>query len=527
MTVKYKQVFVFSLVIGSSIFGNSQLTFAANTEEASEITNELQNDFLTESQIIEKIKSGFEYESKNRSPADSGDPTLESTSKTFQIYRTRYLSLKTTSELTQFLNDLETNYASFKDNDIKFFAARILPSKHMAGFFWRMIPLIRKNRMSQEVASGVLRGLYEQIAIRFPSEQNKVVFEYLTQPQNAYYDTFNSVDDIQKFVVNQFEPSLEKSIARLEQIKITTPIVMDTELRFGEDGFAATSSHKQFKWIGNAELSATISRLHKKCSSLLVFSAYSLNDYIAYRKEIARDLGIDTLTSNDYFPITGLDRKTRVEILNKYPHLFERITAPLVVKGKKVEYGKHQMVSAYFHLARSVFYIQTAWNQIAIEAKNKHHLYNINASVIDPDLFGSKASEIDAAMENLSAMISPLNAKSSTFILHESIHGQKASVDLKSFYLNPPQNLHSLLPNEFSPGDPRANKGGWVTVSIGNTKTQYRDYSKGRATGWNKEAYHNLFPSLTDGHDVDDYQRILLRTCGARYTSSLLFGFVK
>ena len=497
---------------------------------------------LTDAQIKTHLKEAFDAENKNRSPADSVDANIGNTSADFKKYRDQDLAMKSAADVKKFLDDLNTAYPTFHDNDIKFFAARILPMRTMGGFFWRIVPLVSQSRMSEEMAASGLRGIYEQMEIRFPEAQNTAIFDFLIQPQTTPQTaaqiqanapqvlppTFKKVSDLQAFVNNVFYNAVTASIVKLEGINLNgVPIAMDTELRFGDEGINASVSHKHFKWIGNAELAMTLARLHKRASNLLVFTAYQMDDFTAYRKNIAQRIGFDVATTTALFPITGLDRKTRVSVLKSYTNLMHLNDTMVTVNGQQVKYGVNQMQVAYDNLASAVTYIENAWAAIQKEQTGQEH-YNTALSILDPELSAGRKADINEAIENLRGLVPlPTNTARSAYTLHDAVSGSKVMVDLKSFYMNPPEDMKSLLPTEFSPGVGRSDGSGWVSTTVAGVTTKSRDYGKGRATGWDRNAYATVFPSLGTGEDVDDYQRVILRTCGGRFISGGLFGFIK
>ncbi|MBL7715273.1 MAG: hypothetical protein JNL01_07360 [Bdellovibrionales bacterium] len=524
---------------------NPKATFAV------EYTDEI----ASQEQIAKFTKDSIDWVKSKRSPAAAaGSPSESLISKEFKGYRDRYLGAKKTSELVDLIDDLNTNYSKLKENDTKFFAARMLMIKSLGGVIWKMIPLIEKTRMAQEVAAGMLRGMYEQLDIRFPDAQNKVVFEYMTQPQAGDTEQFKTVSDIQdKLVMAKLYPAIISSIKKLEAIDLKKePIVFDTALRFGDEEATITQSHHRYKWVGEAERFAMLARLHRRASNLLLFTAYDLNDFIPFRQTIAKKLGFDVVkgevTGAD---IAGLDRKTRTAIAKRYSFPLDSavvsvkkikvpagfpnptpfgpawVTLPFWVDGaSKVVFGEQQSKAAYQHLSAAVTYGQSAFDAMVAESKDEGAL-----SVIDPALFAGRKDQIKDALKTMRAMIPEVVAKDTAtkapYTLHDLSGGRKIVVDVKGFYYHPPRNLTELFPTQFDAGAGKSDKGGWVTVKVDGKETQYRDYSKGRAIGWNKAVYAKLFPGLPSGDQVDDYQRILLRTCGARFLTSGLFGFVK
>ena len=82
-------------------------------------------------------------------------------------------------------------------------------------------------------------------------------------------------------------------------------------------------------------------------------------------------------------------------------------------------------------------------------------------------------------------------------------YGASFQIDVKTLFLNPPQDLKVFLPDQFTQG-PKMR-----LEKLGEESIPYWNYKRGYPIGWNDEAYKTYFPSVQTDGDVKHIYRIL------------------
>ncbi len=485
---------------------------------------------LNEPEQVNALAKKFFSERNNRTPDAAITLSERSLSDKYIEFEKRYFDetkIKTPADFAALLEELDKNYDGYPE-DMKLLVARITPLRQMGGFFWRVIPILSKARMTQEIGSGALRAVYSQMAIKFPDNVDKVVFQYLTQPQPGLLQQFTSERDLQVFAHVTLYPALKTSIKRIEGLNLAAkPVVFDARLRFGEDSFPGSSTNR-FHLVGEAERFTMLSRLHRRLFMIAVFCAYDLDGLMKYRAAVGKKLGVDVAALQELNPLSsyfgdaqaelgGITRETRVAMMKKFPNLYKLRSAD---EPATTSFGKRAMVLAYSHFRMHVSYLSNAWKVLQKSGR-------AGTSVLDPEFFESRKEQIGDAMEVASNLV-PKDA-AAAYPIHSNRLGSDnvVHVNVRNFFYNPPADLKNLLPNSFDKGDTRADKNGWIKAEVGGKSVIFRDYAKGRAIGWNVNEYKKLFPDAKNPADIATIERNLNSTLNGRLISGMLVPFVR
>jgi len=489
---------------------------------------------------IAEMGSKAAWNEKTRSPASVPSEALMSIE--YREMRDRFLNAKTDADIASLMNDL-TDPAKFSKfpRDLQFFAARVRPVKAFAGMVYRMQKITSRTRMAQEMALGALRGILEQIHIRFAdlgidgSEDLHAValFQYLTKPQAGYLSVCESEASLQNYFASHIYNEIKESAKIIEGMNLSDPIVMDAKLRFGIDSFGSAKNMQRFHFIGEGEKFAILARMHRRMAGLATFVAFDFRGFVDYRKELGQKYGWDV--GNIFTPIGGLTREERVNVTKAgkfrkdFPNLFALKSTPTVkyegpyapLKDKMIPIGQSWTMAAYQHFHLSVGYVESAWKAF----QNKEHG---SSFVVDNELFEAQSDEITETIANMRGLTASLADAKSEFTLYSKVKKKAITVNFREFFVKPPQSLNDLLPTSFAKGEAGANSDSLVTRTVAGQKVSYRDYERGRAIGWNKKVYSNLFPEiLNDKAQVDDYQGALISSRGGRMVSTALMSFVR
>lgn len=478
-------------------------------------------------------------------------------------FRDRLITTKDAESMDKLLTEYDTNYDNAEaayPNDLKYVIARLSPLRAMRGFFWRMAPLAHQAAVTQEQLLGMVRSFAEQVMIyepdtqwpayvaflAIPSKANLAVPSYATKLKKPRSDSrFLVENDLPDFLANEVYPVLNTACNRLLALKMyveidgkQSPIVFDNQIRFGQNAFSAQyDATDRFKIVGDAERFAGVARFNRRMAMIAQLSAYNWNGNIAMRDEIGKKFGIDAtvnagngignmitnLTSgNAAYNMDGVTREERVFISKKYPNVFELRS-------------KAWMPVAYYHLHNYAYFSMKAWGRIRKESDE----YNF---LLDPDLSQGRRDQIDKSVRNLASLLPDPNSTGGTPVAQGSITGKTVHIDMKDFFNNPPENLHSLMPTGFAHHEdlvgldklyPEYNapaNNSIIKMKIGDTMVEWRNYLYGRATSWeldDNSKYRVLFPDAKSGTDVADAQKVLSETRGGRPLLNTLVIFIK
>jgi hypothetical protein len=423
-----------------------------------------------------------------RKIASNQEITDDLMSKELKVFRERYLAVKSPEELEKLLVELDSHYESYPQ-DLKFFAALVVPMHALRGFTYKMYPLITKEKLSHSVVLSSVLNFASMMKINLPSDQWMAGFRYTSEPMTVEDDEnrFYTTNDVQDFFGKVMYPEMLKAALRIKALNFSdNRIVWDNKLLYGtasfQDGF------RRYNTIGEAERLATLSSIHLGLAAAARFQAYNIAELMAYSKEIASLYGYDSVFSE----VDGVTASKMKSVLSKskYKNLF-------TLRANGVE----NMRTAFKHLKEGSRLAVVAWQELKDRSVSESDLFN-------PNYFDGFFNRIDRGAENVEKMLSGKT------LVRSDITGEVVAVDFPSFYTNPPNDLKALAPVTFEGGEKHFSKK--VTGADGKSKTlKYRNYFYGRSMVWDLKAYSRIFPELKKGEDVSKAVRIINQSNGA------------
>jgi hypothetical protein len=164
--------------------------------------------------------------------------------------------------------------------------------------------------------------------------------------------------------------------------------------------------------------------------------------------------------------------------------------------------GKDWMAVAYKYSQKSIGRAKLAWNNSA-EQRDDEIFYVFNTGFLNVN-----REEMSHNLDLLDRVVTSQGTES----LRSGVTGETIEINYKNLFFNPPQDLKAFLPNRFE-------KNATITreIAVAGKKPQkvtYRNYSQGKATGWNTEAFQSYFPGVKEGQDVEKTLRVLSHAGG-------------
>jgi hypothetical protein len=443
----------------------------------------------TTSAQVKAGKARFSDQKRTPSNQSAGDESMMSDA--FRSTRDRFLKLKTAEELDAFIVELEKNYDSFKDEDQRFFVAQLLPLKELRGVVWRSMPVFNKAKITHSYVLTALKNSQASMKIFLPTEQWEAGFEYITTPyvrDGKIPETFNSEAELVAYFAGPVRASLLQAAKRIQKIDLSDKtIVWDNKLLFGKASFV--DDVDRFRLVGEVERLSTLASIHGALAQVTYQRAYSSENAMKLYQDMGKLYGVDGFLSE----VDGAPSSKRTQVLRKPAYKNY---------GTLVEDGDKWMALSFNHLQESVRLTATIWDQIKREDRPLTEAFLFDTSFARAYERGS-----DLSIANMLAMVDgPAQIRS-------GITGETVTVDLPSFYRNPPQDLKVFLPTSFHSGSE------WKEAKLKDASgkvqvVKYRNYDIGRGVDWNATAYRQLFPSLKSGKDVPTNVRVVSQSWG-------------
>ena len=535
-----------------------------------ELTGVEGEEFFSDKQIDEMANSVFVAEKKRSPAAKSRVATEDMLSPQYIEFRDKITKCNSGEEFYSIIKSYDEKYNSIPASatDLKFAVARMATWLPLRGITWKMTPMVHQIVVTQQILMGTLRNLAEQAMINFPDSHVEAQLMFLTLPainnnngQKTFEKRFYVEGDFISFLGKDVYLSLSKAISRIEKLgkmanvdlkgkDVETPVVFDARIRFGEDAFGGTyDSMDRFKVLGEAERFATLARLSRRLAAISSMVAYNWNGHLATRSEIGKEFGVGVAESmifdlaggagSEY--INGASREKRVSILKKRPQLYK-----IIENG-----GKRWMQHSYYHLHRSVQFLEHTWNNV-----DKGRMDYVMQ--LDPEVFTARREQVQMGIDNLKRLAGQCGniskekpqicdpSVSGADKIVGSLSGKELPINLKAFYDNPPKDLKSLLPVKFARNEeiePLRKLDAYKEMSSSKRKpdvfqirigkgdegvTTFRNYLYGRATGWNsgQEGYGNVFPGI-NSTGVADAMAVINETRGARMLNNAFSMFIR
>ncbi len=526
-------------------------------------------EFLSDKQIDEMATNSFVAEKKRSPAAKSRVATEDMLSPQYKDFRDKITKCSSGEEFYSIIKSYDESYNNIPASatDLKFAVARMATWLPLRGIVWKMTPMVHQIVVTQQILMGTLRNLAEQAMINFPDSHVEAQMMFLTLPainnnngQKKFEKRFKVEGDFISFLGNDVYKSLSKAVYRIENLgkmanvglkgkDVETPVVFDARIRFGEDAFGGTYDNMdRFKVLGEAERFATLARLSRRLAAISSMVAYNWNGHLASRSEIGKEFGVGVAESmifdlaggvgSEY--VNGASREKRVSILKKRPQLY------VILDG-----GKRWMQHSYYHLHRSVVFLDHTWNNI-----DKGRMDYVMQ--LDPEIFTARREQVQMGIDNLKRLAGQCGnvSKERPQICDPSVNGaekivgslsgKELPINLKAFYDNPPKDLKNLLPVKFAKNEeiePLRKLDAYKEMSSSSRKpdvfqirigkgsegvTTFRNYLYGRATGWNssQEAYGKVFPGVSST-GVADAMAVINETRGARMLNNAFSMFIR
>lgn len=401
--------------------------------------------------------------------------------------RDEYLGLANPEALDQFLAKLDREYDTYP-TDLKLFAAMAIPLRSLRGVIWRMIPYVKDTPAAHSFLLSGVQQWAASMKVYFPSRESGVAFDYVSQPfavGSAPVMQFYSDLDVQVFLSNDLFKGIEKAATRVQAIKIDPkqPIVLDNRLFYGMATF--TDDLERFRSVGSAEKSLLMANYHGSLATIAFNRAYVLDGALKLSKQLGYLMGIDGFKL-PLKMVEGVTAEDRVGVIRKKEFAKFGTLMP--------KYGASWTKLSLYHTRASARYMSIAYNDL----KNKSHS---TTTLIDPATVIPGMRQSDLTLENLEAIIKgPTSVRS-------AMTGEVVTIDLPAYFENPPSDLKNLLPTQF---DQSKNP----SVYVAGKSIEYRNYFRGRPTGWNVGAFQKYVPSIRSNSDVPTAARVLSQSFG-------------
>lgn len=494
MKIALIAVTVLSLAAGSvsaATKATPRKSWEAAALEALKAAEDVKYDAGKAAALVKSRKAGRRIASDALTDADL--------SPAFRTFRDEFLAIRNAAELDALLGRIETNYNRYP-NDVKFFAAQLAQLKVFRGIVYRLRPVFENhNRSVHSVAVTQLKTIASMLRIYLPTPQWEAGFEYLTvpSPRDAQNEQFHTVADFQEFLMAYGIPSMMRAKGRLVRLfenRGDHPYVWDNKLYYGTGSFA--DDLDRYRSYDYPEMSATIGSIDLSIHSALMFCAYNMDDLLNVSEALGRLAGI-----NGFMPGVelGVSAKDRTQVIKRYPNF-------LTLKNSPEGFGRDLMGRAYNALSEAVSAFDTAW--IAIDARGGSPE---EFAVLDPAQYAPSRRYINSRLNNMKAMVAGATT------LRSPVTGETARFDLRNFYSAPPADLKLLLPINFDNG-PRTRS---VTSESGRS-LEYRNYFRGRATGWKITNWSPYAPDLTQPAQVAKTLRVVRHNWGSEYVAAPL-----
>ena len=433
-------------------------------------------------------------------------------SKDLKDFRDQLLKVKSQIDVAKLidtaLDKLDKN--EYKDNDIRFVAAQLIPLKVMHGIIWRMTPIVEnKSDTIHTIVVSSMMAIAAGTRIFVPQNWNdsdgahtwKSINRYIAWPYQGLTPDkqFQTVKGFQDFLGQELYVALGKSADIIEKISIpaSKPLVWDNLMVFGNGAFGAdTDSKDRYATIYEGEKLIVLSGLYAMRHNILLFRQYNFEDFPSYAKDMARRIGMEGVGVSG---VNGASARDRAVVLcgnedtvrcKQYPNLFKRFT------------DFNVMQEAYTNLDKSTDYLEKAWADIKSRGAQQPSLAGYQ--LLDPAKILPWTRLNDATVGNIRAMVKGQPVRS-------SVSGKMVRVDVPKFYSNPPDDLKSFLPLTFDTSQRRITVDGVANV---------RNYEYGMSNQWNPAAYTKYFPDITNGYQVPIVMRELSQVWGGWFANT-------
>lgn len=432
-------------------------------------------------------------ERSNRKVASTSIDYESLMSSDLKKMRSQILELKTSIQIDPFLQNLEANYERLSP-DAKFVAAELVMLKYFKGFVYKLSPLAAKTNLTHSILLSYVLRQTAKMKVYFPTDQAEAFFAYVTEPYDEVVQ-FHEGEHLQAYLADIVYLATLKSTERIKAISVSTPIVWDNKILYSSVVDDKIDTQDRYTLIGPAEKWAALAAKQMGLHYLASFRAYSVKGVMEMAKELGSLYGVDGFTMS-ILPngaVDGVSSAERTKVMNK-----NKFKEAFILHKD----GRSWTERSFAHLKEAVRYFRIAWEEVKDKPANENFLFN-------PSFFVGFDRQINNHLAVMEDMVQgPTKIRS-------RLTGETLTVDIKSFYLNPPRDLKKLLPVKHDSSERFQLKKIKLTA---NSETKqnisFYNYSRGRAIAWDVSAYKPLFPDLKNGEDVGRAARILAQSWG-------------
>lgn len=408
------------------------------------------------------------------------------------------------AELDRALALLDTDYDKLSRHE-KFLAIMFVPLHEMRGFLWKMRPFFAGSKALHSMSLSIVQRMFTYQKAVMNSNDWDQLMVYLSTPyegkDGVFVSQFRNEGELTAQFV-RFRTALGKSydrLAALSELSDAQPLLFDKKVLYGAASFKEDLD--RYRFVGETDRQFLLASLQMVMGKLAAFRAYSnLNFHLAIT-EVGKIYGIDGFF---YTEVMGAPTKERADRIAKNAKFadYERLNGD----------GGEWMKNAGLNAAKALEHFRLFVNGLS-RKENKQY-------IVDTDLFKNSDREIALALDNMDAML-----KGPTKITSH-VTGHSVTVDLATFFANPPQDLKKLYAQDF--------EGGQAIMKIKDQKgneTTYRSYTYGRGIKWRGDVYKTYFPSITvDANqltsDVPKATEVLMQSWGGAALGSALVDYL-
>lgn len=415
-----------------------------------------------------------------------------------------------------------------KPNDYKFVMAHLAPMHVYRSIVYRMIPVVAPSQALRQSVVDSIQDAYADMKLFFPDSEWEVGFVYITEPfaaakvdgadVAASMPQFKNESEVQNFLITRVATETQWANAVIASVTVpaSEPLVIDNRLIYGKSAFGVVNKADldRYTVVRQQDILAARGRFERQLYSIKMNAVYNIERSARLASEVAALYGIEvakakiaSLLKKDPMSPT---RKDRIDIVmnNEFKNSF--------VKNPNANKYVNEAVD---HLTNSVVLNKLAW-EMYTQSNDSANAF------IDPAFFKARIPETKKGFENAIGLVFG-KQKTVTSV----ITGKTIEINFRDFILNGlPHDSKNMLPTIFDDQGPR-----YLT----RDGFKYRDYSWGRAIGWDSAIYQNLFPELktiindpkqgkrTADLAVNDHMRVFTESRGGTILADFLLGYVR
>lgn len=403
-------------------------------------------------------------------------------------------------------------------------------------------------KAAHAAAVTALRTAASGIMTYLPTDQWPAMFQYSVEPyyvppkgkraneshRKACLKNWHPRCDIhdgqtfQMWMVHEFLPQIHRARVRLAEMDFwREPVYWDNQILYGTANF--TSNRDRFLRLGEAERLALLAGYDATISTIYGLNAFHLDGFFEAFDSVAKVYGFSTAFNT--FSATSMDR---FRAIRKHENLFR-----LKQSGKDPaikEKALSDLKRSYVFLKAALQASFESW-QVLDGRENDRDLQN---NLFDPRAVAPFNRIFNTGWQNAFAVVGMTQSYEEAQNLEVTsavVNGEKLIVNLKEFYMNPPDSLQDFMPEgngilhgQGPGGELKFKKKALPFIQIGSTprfllkelkdskgnvqQVEYRDYYRGAPNKWKYHVYKKYFPGIRSEKDVRRLNRVLSQSWG-------------